>query len=319
MNSLMVPPGGAPVRQIVPAPQGWPTAFASALRTCIYQPTTSPRPCTRTVQGTYGIATVKGCAGQCEAALHDALMYANREPTHPDDAGAIRHQALHPESQPLPGTPLYQTSTGNPFLIAEVEQCRRLLARRDGERGPAVSRSLDRLLDLNVTLSTNKTRDGHELTARGHLLDTVLTIHEGGRAYLLALLGPFDIALLGGDVLRFFDPRCISQMRTGVAQAAARFLLAQDASRWPCGGYKLDTILRSVGVQPGGATRKARLAARADAEAFRTLGFEIDGDDRVHIARRDQLRAGWWHRRHSAIATGEAWQPGPWTPESLPF
>ena len=70
-----------------------------------------------------------------------------------------------------------------------------------------------------------------------------------------------------------YDPRLLAGIRSGVAAAVTRLILTHRDQ--PQGGWILDRLIRTVGVEP---TRWVRQDVRVDSEAMAAAGVRVIGD-----------------------------------------
>lgn len=76
-----------------------------------------------------------------------------------------------------------------------------------------------------------------------------------------------------------YNPTLVARLKYGISQGVARHILSHDARRQPPVGWRLDTVIRAVAGDVGGALRRQyRRRVREDAQGLAALGIEIVGD-----------------------------------------
>jgi len=145
---------------------------------------------------------------------------------------------------------------------------------------------LDDLLHAVIDLRCPRGR------ARGHFIDQITETKvavpaRGGiqtepRRLWRVRLGAVAVALDHWDLGLHYDPRPVTRLRSGVAQAVVRHVLTHSRDHQPRGGWTVDGLLDAVcGDLTPEARRNRRRELRADAEGMRRCGVLIEGD-RVH-------------------------------------
>lgn len=111
-------------------------------------------------------------------------------------------------------------------------------------------------------------------------LSQTLTHKERATRHLWAItFGDVGMRLLGDDLQVHYDLQKIVALRTGIAQAVARWIAGQSKDRQPNGGWKLDTIVKAVGADGGSTTiRHRRREIRADTATLAEMGIIINGE-----------------------------------------
>jgi len=176
-------------------------------------------------------------------------------------------------------------------VLIDPSRLRRVLS--DGGEGwysyAQLVKLTDELRDTKIEIVTR--RGDTTVTIHGSLLSSWVEYEQdalpnplpgtGVRRRWLVRLGAAYTTLVGTDVPRYWDPRDFQRLRTGSAQALARWVWTHRTA--PRGGWKLDTILRAItpnGLSPN-ALRHRRCEVRAAAAELAELGIILSDGDRV--------------------------------------
>lgn len=175
-------------------------------------------------------------------------------------------------------------------LVDPADLRRALAGRSGGWYSHAQMLSLMRdLRDTEIEIDT--VRRGAHIVVHGSLIAHFVEYRPvamrnplgGERHPLQVRLGVGYTILVGVDIHRFWDPTVFRTLRTGAAQALARWCWSQDRGHTPRGGWKLDTIITAtspVALTPI-AMRHRRREIRADRDALAVLGIVVTKDSRI--------------------------------------
>lgn len=237
-----------------------PTSTAHQARLQLFQPTRRPEFVHRVVQTSWGEAVVSGKLGQGHADFVEAVLRSN---THWEFVGQEPKRRLKVGCDPY----RVRLSMGGGKKASHDQMM-------------TVARELrSTSIDLRYTDAAGTKR--HTV---GGIVDDVDYSDKrvanplgGDRALLEVTFNAAFVKLLDGDLRLYHDPTPYARLRTGIAQAVARFIITHRTT--PNGGFKLETLLDAVGVGASAQARKdRRRELRSDAEQLAELGILLDGD-----------------------------------------
>ena len=145
---------------------------------------------------------------------------------------------------------------------------------------------LKELMQAIITLETPNFK-----VAVGHLIDQYsrtknIKVYDprtkGMRPLMKMRLGEVMTTMYKADVHLFYDPEKLVNIKHGISQAVARYILSHASE--PNGGWKLDeTILQVAGMCNANQLRQHRLRIKQDAIALKHAGILFDGENqRLH-------------------------------------
>ena len=211
----------------------------------------------------YGFVRVTGRLGQRHADLLESILY-HAECLEPVNAG---------------GTTLIDCEV-DPALL------RRTIGKQYSQQ--QILMLMDELIAAAVEIRTN------EFEVQGRLIDLFLrqnapesqmhgALKHKVRTRWRVRFGALLVQLIRDDIRRYYDPAPIARLETGIAQAAARWILTHKNS--PIGGWKLDTVIVAVcGAISTSAMRDKRRDLRKDTNGLLSCGIHFQ-NDRFLLAR----------------------------------
>lgn len=275
-------------------PAALPTAFVHEARLRMFQPTRRPASAEQIVR----VATAHGkleIEYRARQRVDGTFEVRALGQGHADLLDACRLTALHHRAD----------GAGRVVLLVDPAK-----VKKAGGFSCSTSALREMLDDLAGALV--RVSEPAHLTVTGHLIDTWAEARnsDGGRIalpcplsrtsrpdraerHLWAItIGDVGMRLLRGDLTVNYDLARITTLQSGIAQAAARWLLGQSVSRQPNGGWMLDTVIQAVaGELNATGMRHRRREMRADAPALAKLGILISAD-RVRRASVQQMPEG---------------------------
>lgn len=240
---------------------GLPSTTVHQSRLQLYQATLQPKECRREIEAPWGTAIVKGKLGQRHAALMEAICYCAED---------WRIAA----------------ETGHIVILVDPYQVRKKLGSYYSHE--QIKKMLWHLKEATIEMTIETP------TAKGYILGGILDLFEESslkssnplahagkpaeRSKWRITLNPAYAKLIGQDLRLDYDPAQLAGFKTGVGQAVARHLLTHRSA--PNGGWFIDGLIKAVGAASGAGQKMIdrRKDIRADAEAFRALGYAIEGD-----------------------------------------
>lgn len=235
-----------------------PTTTALLSRLQVFEPTRRPTFQERSIDTSWGKALVKGKLGQGQADLLELILY------------------LAQESETGPN--------GRKQLLVDQYELRKGLGGSQEGSGEQLKNFLTDLQNAEVELSPN----GRNATVGGKLIhavvDSAKTIpalgrftsagqKRGVRPLKVVVLGDLLTELLQSDVKFYYDPHPIVGWNKGVAQAMVRHVKTHKAP--PRGGWKLETLLDSVGAGQEKDASNRRRELKESKENLAGLGISI--------------------------------------------
>ena len=244
--------------RIIPwAERVMPTTVSRLARLQVFQPTRAPTFQTREIATPYGGGTITGKLGQQHALLLDAICF------HAEKKRVLENGALqllidpHNVRRTMSAHSRY-SGQGLATLAADLRGAV-ICVQVPGAGLPVVDGLLDRLVPSPATRINPFTGEARHLYR--------------------AEISPTYRAWLERDpILLHYDPSPLARLSYGVTQALARLVLTHRDI--PIGGWRLDTLLVGVGIDPRDSVgmRHRRREVRQDADGLAGLGIIVRGD-----------------------------------------
>ena len=234
-----------------------PTTVSRLARLQVFQPTRAPTFQTREIATPYGGGTITGKLGQQHALLLDAICF------HAEKKRVLENGALqllidpHNVRRTMSAHSRY-SGQGLATLAADLRGAV-ICVQVPGAGLPTVDGLLDRLVPSPATRINPFTGEARHLYR--------------------AEISPTYRAWLERDpILLHYDPSPLARLSYGVTQALARLVLTHRDI--PIGGWRLDTLLVGVGIDPRDSVgmRNRRREVRHDAAELAGLGIIVRGD-----------------------------------------
>jgi len=243
-----------------------PTTAVTMTRVPVYQATRKPKMRTAVVHRTsHGAVIVTGRIGERHQSLMEAITYhALKVRQTRDSAGSLDALDILVDPADL------RRALGDWY---SYERIRAMLRELQGCDVQISCRRGDTALEMHGALI--------ERWAMETSAPTRCPLPWCDERHLLYIrLGQSYVRLYGADLRRWWDPAIFNSLKSGIARAAARHILAHDKA--PRGGWRLDTVIHAVAPDVMGDTlRKRRAEMRDDAARLALLGVLLTRDDRI--------------------------------------
>lgn len=240
-----------------------PTTSVHQSRLQVFQPTRRPTDTKRRIETPWGHANIKGRLGQTHADLIESFCKC-AEDFMTDEQGRLH-------------------------VLVDPQDVRKMMAGGAGHARYPLNR-IEVLLEDIMSSIIELNVPAQKIKILGHIIDKVTDAPTPRRAkngternIWVVIFSDTFAQLLEDDLQLHYNPAPITALKTGVAQAIARQILTHKDE--PNGGWKIDSLLESVGVDmsKNAMVRQRRAEVRSDSEGLKNLGIIID-DDRIHRA-----------------------------------
>ena len=237
--------------------QRLPTQAVTALRVRLFQATQRPRlQSGRWIRTPWGDCRVVGRLGQRHADVIESILFsAERSRTTEDGAAEV---------------------------LIDPAKIRRILSEQ-GHSGERLKIWTEEIMSAVIEIKTSS------IHVTGHLIDHVIHSQktrsnplDGGERHLWRIrLGLPLVTLIEKDLTIDHDPQPIARLEHGISQAVARHVLTHSVKSQPNGGWKIDTLIKTVSGDISADTmRNRRRELRRDRDKLEEIGIEISDEGR---------------------------------------
>jgi hypothetical protein len=230
-----------------------PTSTAHQSRLQLFQPTRRPKVLARTIETSWGTATVNGKIGQVHADILEAFCR---------QAKAFRVSA-----------------TGQIQILVDPYKIRTSVGGGKEYSGDTLWKMIEEIKSVTIELRA----PAQKIRVMGGILDLIeespatVISHNGKPRQLWRVT--FNAAfsmLLAEDLALTYDPAPLAKLKAGISQAIARHILTHKDQ--PNGGWVLDDLIKTVGAgETPTAMKDRRKEIRADSESLANVGVILDG------------------------------------------
>ena len=228
-----------------------PTSTATPTRLCVYQPTRRPKQVMKTIETAFGSLAIDGRLGQAHADLMDCLMY-----------GADQHRIRD----------------GRLEILIDPYSMRKAL----GSSGQYSASQIKVLrADLQKAILTIETE---EIECHCHIIEKVVVSKiakpdprswiTGERKLEYWVFSQEWTELINRDIKRYYDPLPLCGIEAGSVAGIARHILTHQFQ--PNGGWKLEGLMKAVGIER--RIDKVRQELISNADVLAELGIVFDSD-----------------------------------------
>jgi hypothetical protein len=243
-----------------------PTTTVNQARLQVFQSSLKPKMAEYEIQTAWGKAVIKGRLGQSHATLleflqRDALDYRF------DSEGRV----LLLVDPYILGLSMSKEHKGNVYsksgILDMIEDMRTAIINLYPTHGSTEMEGGNIIARIDKKREIAAKNPGSGKLKHGPI--------DGERTLWRVVLHESWVKFIARDIKLYYDPKPISELSTGIAQAIARFIATHQSE--PNGGWHVDGLIQAVGA---GKTSKALWDRRADlekdAEGLKKLGITIE-------------------------------------------